>query len=200
MAFSHSSDGDLTTFYPHAERKGRGEELASIYPTVNNDQLVGSTSLFEKTPTPPLIYNSSVPFCQKYTGDTCKTFLGNKHVFVQPPFTQEDIEAKVVDAWVVVSQSNEISKNCQQFALPSLCFSAFPKCLNPVEANEYQRSKFRYKQKTLTEDDSRFMKNIRSQVSVFLQRICREECELLENELCRREYAIAVRHPVISKF
>lgn len=32
-----------------------------------------------------------------------------------------------------------------------------------------------------------------------LRRICRDECELLENELCRKEYAIAKRHPLLGQ-
>jgi receptor tyrosine kinase-like orphan receptor 1 len=32
-----------------------------------------------------------------------------------------------------------------------------------------------------------------------LRRICRTDCELLENEVCQKEYAIAKRHPTIGQ-
>ncbi|XP_044594161.1 tyrosine-protein kinase transmembrane receptor Ror isoform X1 [Cotesia glomerata] len=32
-----------------------------------------------------------------------------------------------------------------------------------------------------------------------LRQICREDCEILENELCRKEYAIAKRHPLLQQ-
>ncbi|XP_076396754.1 tyrosine-protein kinase transmembrane receptor Ror isoform X2 [Megachile rotundata] len=38
----------------------------------------------------------------------------------------------------------------------------------------------------------------RNEINRKLRRICRHECEMLENDLCKQEYAIAKRHPLIG--
>lgn len=60
-----------------------------------------------------------------------------------------------------------MSKSCEIYAQPSLCYSAFPIC-NKDETKPPHR-------------------------------ICREDCEILENELCQLEYALAKSHPLIGK-
>lgn len=43
------------------------------------------------------------------------------------------------------------------------------------------------------------MKNIRNKLGNSLRRICKEDCLLLETELCSQEYAIAKRHEIIKQ-
>lgn len=45
--------------------------------------------------------------------------------------------------------------------------------------------------------DRKPFRTVRGQLP--LQRICKEDCKLLETELCSKEYAIAKRHPVIGQ-
>nr|XP_022920470.1 tyrosine-protein kinase transmembrane receptor Ror-like [Onthophagus taurus] len=137
------------------------------------------------------------PFCQSYTGPTCQFYLGNQYVFVQPPHTLQSIEESLKAAYLVVSQSNDISVECSKFVLPSLCYSAFPLCKNTEMIHLYQQKLIKRFQQNQTQTDS--LKIIRPQLAVYLQRICKDECVILETELCNREYAIAKRHPIISK-
>jgi len=71
--------------------------------------------------------------------------------------------------------NSDIAPRCSQFAVPSLCYSAFPLCPDHVQNPE---------------EDMNFISP---------RRLCREECELLEHDLCRQEYALAKRHPLIGQ-
>nr|CAD7457492.1 unnamed protein product [Timema tahoe] len=111
--------------------------------------------------------------CQLYRGKTCQMFVGNKTVYIPPTLTQRMLEEKLTAAFTVIAHSTDVSKSCEAFAMPSLCYSTFPLCRTDGGANP--------------------------DLALSPRRICREECEVLENEMCRLEYAIAKRHPLIGK-
>lgn len=90
----------------------------------------------------------------------------------------------------------DISSSCNKFAVPSLCFSAFPLCVDPLQINMYQMKYYKKNEPIETTDKQTFRK-IRNQFK--LRRICKKDCKLLETELCSKEYAIAKRHPVIGQ-
>uniref|UniRef100_A0A0A9Z5Y9 Tyrosine-protein kinase receptor n=2 Tax=Lygus hesperus TaxID=30085 RepID=A0A0A9Z5Y9_LYGHE len=116
---------------------------------------------------PPKSYDLPKPVCELYTGKICAEVLENKTIYIPVNTTQADIEFKLTSAFSVVTRSEDLSKTCQPYAAPSLCYTAFAICRN----DETQPPK----------------------------QICRRDCEFLENELCRKEYAIAKRHPLIGR-
>ncbi|XP_074031673.1 tyrosine-protein kinase transmembrane receptor Ror isoform X2 [Leptinotarsa decemlineata] len=192
-----------TTHLPNAIIKSHNEEDYSP-PTSGNSKTFSTPIQFDLdangklTDNIPIIYNTSEPLCQVYKGQRCRKYLANKYVFVQPPHTQRDIEAKLDAALLVISQSNDISASCNKFAQPSLCFSAFSVCLDPKKINEYQENHREEFMSVSTKAKVKF-KNIRTKLAAHLRRICKDECLLLENELCTKEYSIAKRHLVIGQ-
>ena len=133
-------------------------------------------------------------FCQVYRGATCSKFLANRTIFVQSSLTQGIVEEKLAAAFTVIAHSGymsfyplqrratyvlcaitsdwmccrDLSQSCAEFAVPSLCFAAFPLC----------------------EDQSG---------KPVPRQLCRDECEVLENDICRMEYAVAKQHPLIGE-
>ncbi|KAH9366070.1 hypothetical protein HPB48_000512 [Haemaphysalis longicornis] len=123
---------------------------------------------------PPLVTSSSSGSCQVYQGVTCGQYLGNRSVFVRPPpATLAAMEEKLAAAFTVIATSQDVSATCHKYAIPSLCFFVFPPC-EPAPGSPADRP---------PEPRS----------------VCRDECELLEQSLCRMEYSIAKRHPLIGQ-
>ncbi|PNF43882.1 hypothetical protein B7P43_G02778, partial [Cryptotermes secundus] len=120
-------------------------------------------------------------FCQVYRGSKCFNFVGNKTVFVPARMTQRLLEEKLAAAFMVIDHSRDLSPSCESFAVPSLCYSTFPLCreedVDPTGSSEHWS-------KAASREP---------------RRICRDDCEILENEICRMEYAIAKRHPLIGQ-
>ncbi len=91
-----------------------------------------------------------------YKGSVCKSFIGNRTIYVHSEEAQHIIESKLREALPVIQHSPDIAERCSEFAIPSLCYSAFPLCPDLENVN-----------------------------FVSPRRLCREECELLEHDLCR---------------
>lgn len=67
-------------------------------------------------------------FCEPYRGSVCSQFIGNSSIYVQSPYSQDQVESKLAAAFTVVATSHDVSPQCHRFAIPSLCFGAFPLC------------------------------------------------------------------------
>lgn len=195
--------GELTTM-PNVHQSGRPDStfLSTEFNALSSNLKHGNGLEFDLSPTgkqlpssAPSLVNLSEPFCQIYQGERCKDLLHGKYVFVQPPYTQRAIEDMLNNAFLVISQSNDISSSCEKFVHPSMCYSAFPSCVAPKQVNKFQKELIAKGIEYLTEE--RF-KKMRNTLTKYLRRVCKDDCLLLETELCMKEYAIARRHPIIG--
>ncbi|KAG6453049.1 tyrosine-protein kinase transmembrane receptor Ror [Manduca sexta] len=167
------------------------------------------------------------PICQEYTGEVCAAHLKGQIVYIPYDTTQHILEDKLKTAIQVTKFSNEISTHCERYARPSLCYSTFPICRDPytTNVNFFKDAKnmflFLPDANNKTEDvppvvfenlpygtlPNVYVKssNVTNEMfnyrynATILRRVCKQDCEILENELCQKEYAIAKRHPHIGQ-
>ncbi|KAJ8287280.1 hypothetical protein GJAV_G00049740 [Gymnothorax javanicus] len=107
-------------------------------------------------------------FCQPYRGIACARFIGNRSIYVESLQMQGESENRITAAFTMIGTSTHLSDQCSEFAIPSFCHYVFPLC---------------------EEAGSRGLPRRRQ--------LCRDECEALENDLCRTEYSIARSNPLI---
>lgn len=105
----YGSFGEMTTFLPKdISKSNEGVFLTTMgaksktFSTPIQFDLDSNGKLTENV---PKTYNSSEPLCQMYTGQRCRRHLAGKYVFVQPPYSQKEVEDKLDAAFLVISQS-----------------------------------------------------------------------------------------------
>ncbi|XP_065069610.1 inactive tyrosine-protein kinase transmembrane receptor ROR1-like isoform X3 [Rhopilema esculentum] len=94
--------------------------------------------------------------CELYTGDTCKQYLGGKHVFIKDLSSQASLEARTKN-WLETAQSIiRISDKCWPHAKILICYHIFPIC---------DETKLSPLNKRFCQDECKFLE----------QQVCREE-------------------------
>ena len=81
-------------------------------------------------------------------------------------------------AFTVIATSSDLSQSCGEFAIPSLCYNAFPLCDTSPSTHRTHSS---------NPDAPR------------ARQICKDECMMLEDSLCKTEYILAKSNPVLGK-
>ena len=99
------------------------------------------------------------------TNKSTYSHIGTKMIFISEGLTQNHIEKKLQGVFQVITASPQLSPDCAEYALPTICLSTFAIC------------------------DKKTQKP---------KKICRDECEILENDVCQNELAIAKRHPLLG--
>ncbi|ELU14629.1 hypothetical protein CAPTEDRAFT_162027 [Capitella teleta] len=107
-------------------------------------------------------------FCQAYRGAACSKFIQGNSIYVRSSTQQGMVEERLTAALTAIAASNELSSQCGEFAIPSLCIFAFPLCQSQDTGNPRPRQ------------------------------LCRDECEALESRLCQREFALVRSNPMID--
>lgn len=104
-----------------------------------------------------------------------------------------------------------MTSNCRKYALISMCYIKFPTCRQPDQMNAkyfgqlariiHQNFRLKYFRQTVKNSQAKSSDELDG-TDLFrkdnFNMLCREDCFVLENVLCEKEFAIGKRHPIIG--
>lgn len=105
---------------------------------VTNDAVVGAKNHDDEDGRPEV----DSGLCQPYHGVVCSQYIKNMSIYLEPGVSQDMIEQKIQAAFTVVATSPDVSAQCHRFAIPSLCFAAFPLCDDFSEEPKPRKASF----------------------------------------------------------
>lgn len=209
-----------TSLFPNSESNALDLNVKTTPNLISEGMKVLNSSATKPT---KMVPEKLEPICQEYVGLVCSNYLKAQFVYIPYDTTQAALEDKLLRAMQVTKFSNDISSQCEGYALPSLCYSTFPICRDPMLTNDnffkeaHQVFKILSASNPESDDPQIVYENIPQGMippafkntsietlnyrynSTVLRRVCKQDCEILENELCQTEYAIAKRHPHIGR-
>ena len=116
------------------EFEGRSPEMeeeamkAMKSDAANNNKLTDNMIKKLEKNNPSLVPNEQSGFCQQYHGSVCSKYIGNNYIYISEGLSHEYIERKLQGVFSAITASQQMSEDCAEFALPSICLSTFPIC------------------------------------------------------------------------
>jgi len=82
---------------------------------------------------PSLVPDEQNGYCQQYHGNVCSKYIGSNYIYISKGLTHDYIEKKLQGVFSAIVASQQMSKDCEEFALPSICLSTFRICDNKTQ-------------------------------------------------------------------
>lgn len=70
----------------------------------------------------------SYGLCEKYVGDACREFLGNKTIWMNYHGHQEVVEYQMAQGLIAIKETEQLSNSCVKYGIPAMCYHIFPTC------------------------------------------------------------------------
>ena len=125
---------------------------------------------------PSLIPNEQSGFCQQYHGTVCSKYIGSNYIYISEGLSHEYIERKLQGVFSAIKASQQMSEECAEFALPSICLSTFPICDNKTQK---PRKICRDECEILAHDKCKSEHALARQHPLLAQQIVMPDCEKL---------------------